>query len=139
MFLASATQVSIGLAMLRLSIGCFMLIHGIQKIMNFGSLSAVFPDPLGLGSQLSLILAIAAEVGCSVLLILGLGTRVAVLPLAFTMVVALFFVHAADPWKIKELAAVYLAMYAVIFVTGPGDFSLDKKWFGKHARENEIV
>ena len=64
-------------------------------------------------------------------------TRLAVIPLAFTMIVALFVVHGADPWKVKELAAMYLPVYAVIFVTGPGEFSLDKKLFGKATAEPE--
>jgi len=59
-----------------------------------------------MGSQLSLIAAIRAEVGCSILLNLGLGTRVFVLPLAFTMIIALFVVQGADPRQKKELPAV---------------------------------
>lgn len=102
-----------------------MLVHGVQKLMGFSALANVFPDPVGMGSQLSLTMAIAAEVGCSVLLILGLGTRLAVIPLAFTMIVALFVVHADDPWKVKELAAIFLTVYTAIFITGPGRCSLD--------------
>ncbi|EMI54396.1 DoxX family protein [Rhodopirellula sallentina] len=131
MLLGSPKQISIGLLVLRVAFGCFMMVHGIQKVMGFGEISGGFPDPMGIGSQLSLILAIGAEVGCSVLLILGLGTRLAVLPLAFTMVIALFVVHGADPWKVKELAALYLAVYAVLFLTGPGELSLDQKLFGQ--------
>ncbi len=108
-----------------------MLVHGIQKLMGFSEMADKFPDPIGIGSQLSLVMAIGAEVGCSLLLILGLGTRLAVIPLAFTMIVALFVVHAADPWKVKELAAIFLAVYTVIFITGPGRCSLDQKLFTK--------
>lgn len=127
MLLASPKQIDVGLLLLRVAFGCFMLVHGIQKLLGFSTLSEVFPDPIGLGSQLSLIMAIGAEVGCSLLLILGLGTRLATLPLAFTMIIAVVVVHGADPWKMKELAAIYLAAYAVIFVTGPGRISLDHK------------
>jgi putative oxidoreductase len=119
------TLTSVGLLLLRLSIGCLMLVHGIPKIMGFGELADKFPDPIGMGSQLSLVSAIGAEVGCSLLLILGLGTRVAALPLAFTMMVALFVVHADDPWKDKELAAVFLCVYISLVFTGAGRFSLD--------------
>lgn len=125
MLLGTHTQISVGLLTLRVAFGCFMLVHGIQKAMGFSAMSETFPDPMGVGNQLSLMLAIGAEVGCSILLILGLGTRLAVVPLAFTMIVALFVIHAADPWKTKELAALFLAVYGVIFLTGPGFFSLD--------------
>lgn len=127
---SSPKQISVGLLVLRVAFGLFMLVHGIQKVMGFSAMSEGFPDPIGMGSQLSLIMAIGAEVGCSLLLILGLGTRLAVIPLAFTMVIALFVVHGADPWKVKELAAIYLATYAVLFITGPGEFSLDHKFWG---------
>lgn len=136
MLLGTQKQIDSGLFVLRVAIGVFMLVHGIQKLMGFSEMADKFPDPIGIGSQLSLVMAIGAEVGCSVLLILGLGTRLAVIPLAFTMIVALFVVHAADPWKVKELAAMYLAVYVVIFITGPGRCSLDEKLFSKTKAES---
>ena len=116
---------SVGLLVLRVGIGLLMLVHGLAKLNGFSEMSGKFPDPLGMGSQLSLILAIGAEVGCSILLIIGLASRFAAIPLAFTMIVALFVVHGADPWKMKELAAVYLLVYLSLMLTGPGQFSVD--------------
>jgi len=120
------TALSTGLLLLRVAIGAFMLVHGWQKVMGYSAMADKFPDPLGMGSQLSLISAIAAEVGCSVLLIVGLGTRLATLPLAFTMIIALFVIHGDHTWDKRELAAMYLSIYAVIFLTGPGRFSFDE-------------
>jgi putative oxidoreductase len=122
---------SVGLLILRVAFGSMMLVHGIPKLMGFSEMAGQFPDPLGMGSQFSLISAIGAEVGCSLLLLLGLGTRFAAIPLAITMMVALFAVHASDPWKVKELAAVYLAVYVSLAFTGAGQFSLDHL-FTKH-------
>lgn len=119
------TTTSLGLLLLRVTFGCLMLVHGLQKLTGFSEIADSFPDPLGMGSQLSLIAAIGAEVGCSLLLIVGLGTRFAAVPLAFTMLIALFVVHAEHEWKVKELAACYLAVYAVIAISGPGIFSID--------------
>ncbi|MCC9600288.1 DoxX family protein [Stieleria sp. JC731] len=116
---------SIGLLVLRLAFGCFMLVHGWQKLSGFSEMSGGFPDPLGVGNQLSLVMAIGAEFGCSLLLLVGLGTRLAVIPLGFTMIIALFVVHGADPWQKKELAACYLAVYITLFLTGPGPLSID--------------
>lgn len=134
----SDSLTSLGLLVLRIAFGAFMLVHGTQKLMGYSALAEKFPDPLGMGSQLSLIAAIGSEVGCSLLLILGLGTRLAALPLAFTMLIALFVVHAADPWKIKELAAVYLVVYITLALTGPGCFSIDQRlWRGKNSAGGE--
>jgi putative oxidoreductase len=105
-----------------------MLVHGVAKIQGFSQISEAFPDPIGLGSTLSLIMAIGIEVGCSLLLIVGVASRLAAIPLALTMLVALFIVHREDPWKMKELAATYLLVYVSLVLTGPGRFSLDHWW-----------
>lgn len=115
--------------LLRLMVGGAMLSHGIPKLLSFGTLSANFPDPLGVGSFVSLMLSIGAEVGCSLLLILGLFTRFALLPLFFTMLMAFFVIHAADPFAAKELAMIYMAIYIAIFTLGAGRFSLDSLIF----------
>lgn len=122
---------SVGLLLLRVGVGCLMLVHGIGKVTGFQELAADFPDPIGLGSRLSLILAIGAEVGCSILLILGLLTRLAAVPLAFTMIVAFFMVHRDDPWDAKELAGTFLVIYLSLILTGPGILSLDHLWRGR--------
>lgn len=121
----------LGLLVLRVGIGGLMLVHGWQKLSAFGELADTFADPLGIGSRMSLVSAIAAEVGCSLLLVVGATTRLATLPLAFTMVIALFVVHAEHPWQKKELAAIYLLVYVVIAFTGPGRFSLDELFWSK--------
>ena len=114
-----------------------MLVHGWEKFSTFSQKAEVFPDPLGMGNQLSLILAIGAELGCSILLILGFATRLVSLPLGFTMFVALFLVHGDDPWKKQELAACYLAVYVSVLLLGPGRFSLDHLLFGTNKREGK--
>ncbi|TWU24478.1 DoxX family protein [Bythopirellula polymerisocia] len=129
---------SIGLLTLRVSFGLFMLVHGWQKLMGFKEMADNFADPIGMGSRLSLISAIGAEVGCSLLLIIGFGTRFAASPLAFTMIVACFVVHGADPWQRKELAAAYLAVYAALIFTGGGRFSLDHLIWGGRKQANKI-
>lgn len=127
----SALIPSVGLLLLRLVFGGFMLIgHGWGKLMSFGETAAKFPDPLGIGNELSMGSAVFAEVVCAALVMLGLATRVAVLPLVFTMVVAAFVVHGGDPLFMgdgaaKEPALIYLTAFALLFFTGPGCFSID--------------
>ncbi|MBF2055476.1 MAG: DoxX family protein [Candidatus Sericytochromatia bacterium] len=115
----------LGLLLLRLSLGSLMLTHGLPKLQRFSELSQTFPDPIGLGSGFSLLLAVGAEVGCSLLLIFGAFTRLATIPLAVTMLVAALVIHGSDPFAKKELALLYLFPYLTLLLTGPGRFALD--------------
>ena len=63
-------------------------------------------DVLGMGTTLSLGLAVFAEVVCSVLVLLGLGTRLAVIPLSITMLIVAFHVHMADPFAKQEMSLI---------------------------------
>ena len=127
----SDNQTSLGLLLYRLVFGGFMLIgHGWGKLTNFSELSTKFPDPLGMGSAASLASAVTSEVVFALMIVLGLATRAAAIPLIFTMIVAGFVVHADGPFFLpgqgaKEPALMYLAAYALLLFTGPGKFSLD--------------
>lgn len=125
---------SLAVLVLRIGFSATMVYgHGLRKIQNFEELLGQFRDPLGLGSELSLVLAIFAEVFCSVLVALGLATRLALIPLMTTMGVALFLVHADDPFSRKEMALVYLLCYVALFLAGPGRFSLDQILTGRRS------
>ncbi|MFN2396520.1 MAG: DoxX family protein [Bacteroidales bacterium] len=120
-------QINISLLILRLGIGALMLTHGWPKLLRlFEGGEIFFPDPLGIGSLMSLIMASLAEVAGSVLVMLGLATRLAAASLAFTMFVAAFVVHADDPFQRKELGLMYLLVYIVLIITGSGRYSVDR-------------
>ncbi len=100
--------------------------HGMGKMRRlFGSETIEFADPFGIGPVASLGMAVFAEVICAVLLILGLFTRWAAIPLIITMVVAAFYVHIADPFSRMEKAILYLVPYICLLVAGGGYYSLD--------------
>ena len=114
-----------GLLILRLFAGVTMLLaHGLPKLSRYSSLTETFPDPLGVGSHLSLILALSSEVVFAALLAAGLFTRISSLSLIVTMAVAFFLHHGADPFKDKELSFMYMGMYLALFLTGPGRYSV---------------
>jgi putative oxidoreductase len=116
----------LGLLFLRIGFGGMMLgAHGLPKLMNFNEASSTFPDPIGLGSSISLGLAIFAEFLASLAIILGVKTRLAAIPFGVTMAIAAFVVHAADPFAKMEKALLYLIAAIVIFLTGPGRYSVD--------------
>ncbi len=119
--------ISLGLTILRVSLGLMMLFgHGLDKLAGFSENAAQFPDPFGLGSQVSYALVVFAEFFCSLALIFGLFTRPAVISLIVTMLTAILIVHASDPWGKKELAVAYLVPLVTILICGPGRHSLDR-------------
>lgn len=120
-----------GLLLLRVGLGGFMVIgHGLPKLQNFQAMSGGFPDPLGIGSQASLLGAIGGELFACLLIAVGFMTRLATIPAIFTMAVAALLVHGGGPLFLpaegaKEPALIYMIAFAAIGLAGPGKFSLD--------------
>ena len=132
---SSATDIALLVA--RTGIAAFMLTHGIPKLLMLLSGAPVqFPPMLGMSAELSLGLAVFAEVFCSILLLAGFATRLAVIPLIITMVIALVFIHAADPFAKQELAFQYLLVYLILLFAGSGRFSIDYLLQGKKQPDN---
>ena len=100
----------------RIVFGTLLMTHGIAKWHDFDSLSASFPDPLGVGSPVSLSLAIFGEVVCSLGFITGTLYRLALLPMIFTMCIAFFSV---------------LAAFVLLWFAGPGRYAVDSLIAGK--------
>jgi len=112
--------------LLRLGLGIVMLgAHGYDKLQHFAKYAGAFSDPFHLGSRISLSLDIFAEFFCSCLIILGLFTRLACIPLIIDMSVALFYVHNGDVFGMGERAILFLTGYFVLLFLGPGKASVD--------------
>jgi putative oxidoreductase len=121
-----AAYADLSLLMLRLAAGGFMAFsHGWPKFNRAMEGDMGFADPIGVGETPSLILTIFAEMACGVLVAAGLFTRLALIPLIVTMAVAVFIIHADDPFGDKEHALLFLVPYVALLFTGPGKWSLD--------------
>ena len=118
------TGVSILLLALRLFFGILFLTHGLDKLMNFNSLSVSYPSVLGLGGYTTLMITIFAEFCFSMFLIVGLLERILVVTMIVAMAVAFFDVHDAMLPE-GEPALIYMVMFIILFITGPGRYSLD--------------
>lgn len=121
---------SLGLLILRIASGGFMALgHGLGKLKAGDPAS--FPDPLGIGTAMSYYGAVTSEFACGLLVAVGLFTRLACLPLIFTMGVAAMVVHGSDPFfatgpgASKEPAVMYLSMFVAVLLAGPGRYSAD--------------
>ncbi len=120
-------QTDLGLLVLRIVGGGFMLTHGIPKLMKLLDGNMEFADPIGVGPTFSLILTVFAEVICAVFILVGYKTRLATIPLLVTMAVAAFIVHADDPWGRKEFGLLYFGIYLALLMMGGGRHSVDER------------
>lgn len=122
----SDRSISLALFLLRIAVGGLMIPHGYKKLINFATKSSTFSDPFHIGSPLSMSLVIFAEFFCAALIVLGLLTRLASIPLIITMAVALFISHNGQVFGEGEKAALFLAGYLIILLAGPGKISADR-------------
>lgn len=113
------------LLLIRLIVGFFMLLEGLHKMQNYAdtkTFNYLF------GAPIDGILVIFAELFCSFLVMIGLFTRVALIPLIIVMCVAFFKVHHGELFA-KENgvdAFRYLILYISLLLTGPGKWSIDR-------------
>lgn len=109
---------------LRIFFGIMFFLHGLDKMMNFSQLSLNYPSVFGLGSYTTLMVAVFCEFCCSLFLIAGLLTRIITIPMIISMAVAFFDVHDAMMPE-GELSLIYLVAFFILFLVGPGRFSID--------------
>jgi len=120
----------LGLLVLRVCLGFSLFwCHGLSKITGFSHMAEHFADPLHIGMKATLLLAIFAESLCALLVIVGLGTRWAALIIAIDVGSAFAFVHKfhLTGQGSGELAYAYLVVMLVLFITGAGKYSVDRK------------
>jgi putative oxidoreductase len=118
--LLAAARVFVGLAL--------ALAHGLGKLPPSdrfvqGLVKMGFPSP-----EVFAWLSAMAEFGCGILLAVGLLVRPAALAIAINMGVAAFVAHAADPFRTREPALLFLALALVFLALGGGRFALDRRF-----------
>ncbi len=118
----------LALFLFRILVACLLLTHGFPKLQRLLSGAEIqFANPYGLGMTTSLVLVTFAEFVCSILVILGLATRLATIPIMITMATAAIIAHADDPFGVKENPLLFLVCFAFIFIVGAGKYSLDRR------------
>ena len=131
-------SLSLLLLCLRIFFGLMLMMHGLEKIYAFTELSLVFPDPLGIGGDLTLICVICVEVLCALGFTLGALYRLAMLPMIFVMAMAFFYIHNSNFFE-GELAFIYLIVFVLMYISGPGEYSVDAKIYQRlHAKDDEM-
>lgn len=115
-----------GKFILRLLFGLSLAVnHGWPTITSTLSGHADFPDPLGIGTEITMAMAGFAEFICALFVVAGLFTRISVIPILINFAVAFFIFHSGDPFGRKELAYLYLSSMPAIMLLGSRKYSLD--------------
>ncbi len=119
---------------LRLFVGIMFMQFGIRQLMNYENLTTHFPDALGIGNETTLIVMIAIEICCSVMIMFGFLTRLASIPPIISMIIAenvilTEIVHQV-PYTLAStqpgyLPVMFIGIFIFIILAGPGKISLD--------------
>ncbi len=119
---------SVGLLWLRALTGCSLATHGFGKIFG-GHMEAFSHGVAQMGFPFPAVFAWAAalsELVGGICLAAGFGTRVAACWIFLTMSAAIFIRHAADPFRVKELAYLYWAVSGALIAMGGGRYALER-------------
>mgnify|MGYP006312885871 FL=1 len=119
--------------LLRLGFGFFIVFgHGLGKLEMLLAGNFQFPALFGLSPAINLTLAMLAEFVAGVMVLIGLRTRLASIPIMLTMLVAVFAVHISDPLFAaaaqngsKEFALLFFLGFLGTFLLGSGRYSVD--------------
>ncbi|HEY0039890.1 MAG TPA: DoxX family protein [Flavisolibacter sp.] len=117
--------------LLRLVVGGLFIRYGYQKFASYDTILPMFGDIIGIGAKLSFDLVIFAELVCGFLVLMGFFTRLTIIPIFITMVIAFFVAHRNDPFDMKAIAFIFLCLSVVVFVLGSGKYSVDALLFRK--------
>jgi len=120
---------NIALLILRVVFAGSMLYgHGLGKLNRLLEGNLSFSNPLGIGEIPTLILAVFSEFLAPVFIIIGYKTKFFSFFPAATMFVAIFIVHWGDPFVRVEKALLFLTVFVILMMTGPGKYSIDRKF-----------
>jgi putative oxidoreductase len=138
----SSQVVDAGLLILRVGAGLSVFLkHGVEKLTGYSTMVQHFPDPIHIGSHASLAYALVADGICSLLVMLGLMTRLAAVVGLMNLLTAFFLVHHAEFFRRDsgaELVLVYITVYLALIITGPGRLSLDR-WLSMRTVEKNAA
>ena len=120
---------NIALLILRVVFAGSMLYgHGLSKFNKLIQGDLSFSNPIGIGEAPTLILAVFSEFIAPIFIIVGYKTKFFSFFTAATMFVAAFVVHWGDPFGRIEKALLFLTVFVILMMTGPGKYSIDRKF-----------
>ena len=125
LFNTQPLHTDLGILFLRLVLGSLFTWHGYDAIVHYDLYLSMSKSTIGLGVNLEFNLVVFSQFICGILLVLGLFTRLAVIPIFIAMTVAFFVAHKNDAFFQKELPFVYWLLCIEVFILGSGRYSAD--------------
>lgn len=134
----------IGLLIMRVTVAaCLVLKHGVEKAFDFHTMATntrlPFPDPIHIGVVASLAIALLSDFICGILIIMGLGTRIAAAFAFINITVAWITVHHFSFFGPRadhgEIIILMMGAMAGLVFTGPGRYSIDHLATRPHRKE----
>lgn len=116
---------NLSMFLLRVGLCLLMMPHGYDKLVHFSSYRLEFMNFLGIGSTLSLALVVFAEFFCSLFVMIGLFTRLTVIPLIIELSVVVVEAHDGDVFGKGEMGTLFLIGLLPVLCCGPGKVSVD--------------
>jgi putative oxidoreductase len=119
----------IPVALTRITIGITFAQTGWGKLHSLDQVIEFFKS-LGIpAAEIQAPFVASVEFGCGLMILFGLGTRIASIPLIGTMVVAILTAKMADITTFTDIFGfieyLYIVMLLFLITSGPGRFSLD--------------
>lgn len=101
-------------------------VHGLRKFQHRpGEAAEVVPNPLHLPAALNQQVATFSDTVVPVLVVLGMGTRLAVLPTIGVTAIGYFVVHRHDSVQVRDVPYIYTLCFLLVLLVGPGTISVD--------------
>lgn len=100
-------------------------VHGMKKFRVENGQKEHVPNPLHLPEKLNGLVATFSDTVVPFFIVLGLGTRLAVLPTIGVTAIGYFVVHKNDSLEVRDVPYMYTLSLLLILALGAGKYSLD--------------
>lgn len=100
-------------------------VHGMKKFRVEDGQKEHVPNPLHLSEKLNGLVATFSDTVIPFFIILGLGTRLAVLPTIGVTAIGYFVVHKNDSLEVRDVPYMYTLSLLLLLALGAGTYSLD--------------
>ena len=112
--------------LLRIVFGILMMYRGYEILVHFSNPQRYIPNIMGIGMTASKLFVIFAEFFCALFVVIGLFTRLVVIPIIIVIIAIFMAIH----YTVFDLAtgetyALYLSAFITLLLVGPGKVSVD--------------